>query len=851
MSLSLTHSWPLLLLPAVVLLWWARRTTLIEFHPRQIDLMVGARVVAFIAAVLAMTQPVLYRTGSWMAVAYVLDVSQSVDPRAIEDGIGWVEDAVAQGASQGGDEATHLLAFGGNTVAASEPDAFRTLRVADGVVAGAVDRSATDLASALDRAVAALPPHHVPRVVVLSDGRDNAGDLAAAVERLELDGVRVYARPASARREDGAWVDQVAVPDTVRAGAPFEFDVGVFSREAADATLRVTSGNLILLTEEVRLEAGSQEIRLLPIVDDAGVVDLQIELLVEGDPVVANNTGRATTVAQPKLRVLYVEGVPERSGYLLSALTEGGFEVEVAAPFNLPVSALGYERFDAVILSDVDARMIDQGAMISLESWVSLFGGGLVVVGGESVFGEDGYQDTAVERAMPVWFKAEREPKDLALVIALDKSYSMVGDKMAMAKEASKAAVELLEDEQQFGLLAFDYHFYWPVPIQLASRRERIVERIASIEASSPTNIYPALEDVYLSLQTTDAEVKHVILLSDGKTYEDDYETLVTQMREDEITVSAVAVGDKADRELLSAIAEWGGGRFYFIADPTRVPEIFVDETQMAQGITLEEGEPFVPQWVKPVEALAGIEPEDMPELSGYVRTLPKDNAEIVLDSGGDEPDPILARWQYGLGRSVFFASDAKNRWAAEWLEWDGFAKLWTQLIRETARTDDFREPEFTVRREDGLARVSLALLDDRGRFRNAERPAVTVDVGGEERELSLHQVAPGLYEASTPLAAEEEASVRWNGDDAPFERHLLPAPNAEDRYLPPDTARLRWLAEATGGIFDPSVERLLDPAGQTVVRPTRLWPLLAALALALYLVNMLLRRVRVIRTDS
>jgi len=632
MSLLFTHSWPLLLLPAVVLLWWARRTTLIEFHPRQIDLMVGARVVAFIAAVLAMTQPVLHRTGSWMAVAYVLDVSQSVDPGSIEEGIRWVESAVAQGASQGDAETARLLAFGGNAVGASEPGAFRTLRVADGAVAGAVDRSATDLAAALDRAVAALPPHHVPRIVVLSDGRDNTGDLAAAVERLELDGVRVYTRPAAARSEDGAWIDHVVAPDSVRAGAPFELDVQLFSRAPVDATLRVTVGNLILLNEEVRLDAGVQEIRLLPIVDDAGAVDLQVELLVEGDPVADNNVGRASTLARPKLRVLYVEGTPERSGYLLSALTEGGFDVEVAAPFNLPVSVFGYERFDAVILSDVDARMIDRGAMISLESWVSLFGGGLLVIGGESVFGEEGYQDTAIERAMPVWFKAEREPKDLALVIALDKSYSMVGDKMAMAKEASKAAVELLEDEQQFGLLAFDYHFYWPVPIQLASRRDRIVERISSIEASSPTNIYPALEDVYLSLQTTDAEVKHVILLSDGKTYEDDYETLVTQMREDEITVSAVAVGDKADRELLSAIAEWGGGRFYFIADPSRVPEIFVDETQMAQGITLEEDEPFVPQWVKPVEALAGIEPDDMPELSGYVRTLPKDHAEIRRD---------------------------------------------------------------------------------------------------------------------------------------------------------------------------------------------------------------------------
>ena len=153
--------------------------------------------------------------------------------------------------------------------------------------------------------------------------------------------------------------------------------------------------------------------------------------------------------------------------------------------------------------------------------------------------------------------------------------------------------------------------------------------------------------------------------------------------------------------------------------------------------------------------------------------------------------------------------------------------------------------------REDGRALVELGLLDDRGRFRNAERPIVTVDVGGEERELSLNQVAPGAYEASTPLAAEDEMSVRWSGDDAALERHLLPAPNAEDRYLPPDIARLQWLSETTGGIFDPSVQQLLDPAGQTVVRPTRLWPILAAIALLLYLLNMLLRRVRVIRAAS
>jgi uncharacterized membrane protein len=844
MSLSFAQTWPLLLLPGVLALWWVRRISLIEFHPRQVDLMVLARMIAFVAAVLALAQPTLHRQGSWLAVAYLLDVSQSVDPRSIDGGIRWIEEAT----EAGDPEAARIVAFGANALQVDATEALRTLRVADGSVAGAVDRSATDLAGALDAALAALPPHHVPRLVVLSDGRGNAGDLDAAVQRLELDGVRLYTRPAAARSEDGAWIDTASVPQRVTAGAPFALDVTAYARRATTGTLRVTSGDLLLLEEERRLRAGSQTLTLLPILDAAGTADLRVELVVEGDSVTDNNVAETSTTARPKLRILFSDGAPQNSVYFLSALEEGGFEVEMTPPWELPLSAFGYEDYDLVILSDVDARMIDRGAMVSLESWVSIFGGSLVIIGGEAVFGEEGYEGTPIEQAMPVWFKAEREPKDLALVIALDKSYSMVGDKMAMAKEASKAAVNLLEDEQQFGLLAFDYHFYWPVPIQLASGRRRIDELISAIEASSPTNIYPALEDVYLALQATEAEVKHVILLSDGKTYEDDYETLVTQMLEDEITVSAVAVGDKADRELLGNIASWGGGRSYYIEDPTRVPEIFVDETQMAQGITLEEDEPFVPRRVKDIEAFAGIEFDEIPELAGYVRTMPKDNAEIVLDNGADEPDPILVRWQYGLGRTMFFASDAKNRWAADWLEWEGFSKAWAQMLREVVRTEEFREPRFDVTRESGRARVTLGLLDARGRFRNAEQPTVTVDVGGQARELRLHQVAPGTYEATTPVSDRDTLSVRWRDADTALERHLMPAPNAESRYRPPDTEALRRIAESTGGAYDPDLAELLDPGDQTVVRPTALWPPLAALALVFYLANMLLRRVRVIR---
>ena len=95
MRLTFEHGWPLLLLLAVVPIWWARRTTIIEFHRRQLDMMAAARALAVVLLALALAEPTLYRNGSWTAVAYLLDVSRSVDPATVEEAIDWLERAVA------------------------------------------------------------------------------------------------------------------------------------------------------------------------------------------------------------------------------------------------------------------------------------------------------------------------------------------------------------------------------------------------------------------------------------------------------------------------------------------------------------------------------------------------------------------------------------------------------------------------------------------------------------------------------------------------------------------------------------------------------------------------------------
>ena len=129
---------------------------------------------------------------------------------------------------------------------------------------------------------------------------------------------------------------------------------------------------------------------------------------------------------------------------------------------------------------------------------------------------------------------------------------------MELAKEAAKAALGMLNEQHRFGLVAFDWHTHEIVPLQFVREQGRLADRVDRIEASAQTNFYPALEACLDQLSEVQSEVKHVILVSDGRTYPDEYERLVRRMRQEEITVSTVAIGVESDRELLADIADWG-----------------------------------------------------------------------------------------------------------------------------------------------------------------------------------------------------------------------------------------------------------------------------------------------------
>ncbi len=840
--LTLQTLWPLGFLTLLLFVWWADSRTRTDLSSGHRRVATGVRMALIAVLALAMTRPLASFRGNWVSVIYLLDVSQSVAPDAMADAIEWIEEADRAG----GADHSAFVPFARTSAVFEDVAGLRSVEVADGVREGAIDQTATDIESALNDAAASLSPFHLKKIVLITDGNENVGSAKRAISRLSQEGIQVFTRPVSERRGPDAWVDEVLSPARVTADELFPVDVHVFSQSATTGELELRVDEEVLESREVELVRGLNRVAFELRVSETAPFTLVAEVRVEGDPFESNNTFLESMATRGRPRVLYVEGAPGTEEYLAGVLRNEGIEVESRSPDGIPASVDELDAFDAVILSDVRADAMSPGQMQAIRTYVADLGGGFILAGGDSVFGEDGYSETEIEEILPVTFELEREPPNVALIIVLDKSGSMGGSKLELAKEASKAAVEVLQDDHLIGLVAFDYNHYWPVEIQRAERRDAINSDISTIVAGGETNIYPALREAHEQLQSIESEIKHVILLSDGRSLPDDFESLVQEMAAAEETVSTVAVGNGADRELLNDIARWGNGRDYFIEDATRVPAIFTEETEIATQGTLRE-RPFRVVVVKNVEAFTGVDFDASPSLLGYVSTLEKDTAEVLLESDDDEPKPVLARWQYGLGKTVAFTSDVKNRWSAEWLEWEGYAQFWPQLIRETMRRSDDGTLEMRVDKVDDEARIEVRAVDASGAFNNDLDPAVrAIAPSGEASDLILHQSAPGFYEAVYPLEERGTFVFRLTTDDSAGITRTLPFSYPDEhRLYPPDEELLNDLAGATGGRFDPEIERIFDTGSASVTRRVELWPYLAGFALLLYLVDLFLRRIR------
>lgn len=878
---ELEFPWALLALAALVpwLAWWYRKSYA-DLAPRRALVALGLRTLSLVLLSLALARPVLNLENKDRSILFLIDVSDSVPAAALESDFAFVakqtkelEDGERAGLVLFARTPRLVVAPGREPLELtddlrrkllhrSEQDRLRARRqelersemgAAEIEESEQIDRhlaeieawrkelgtDETDLEAACRLARGLLPPEVRRRVVISTDGNQTRGDLVREAAELARAGFSVHARLAPASEQPEVIAEGVLVPAEAQVKAAFPVEIAVASNVATDATVRIYRNKFLVATQEVTLKVGRNLLELPKVRLEEGFHEFEALVQAKDDTLLENNAARAAVRVSGRPKVLLVERVEREARHLAEALQGEEIEVEVRPEAGVPQDLNDLLNYDVLVLSDVAADRFAPGAMEAVKTYVREMGGGLVMLGGDHSFGLGGYYRTPVEDALPVRMPIKKnvEKPNLALALVIDKSGSMGGDKIELAKEAAIAAAEVLKKNDRFGVWAFDSRSENVCPMTDSSEVASITSTIARLVAGGGTNIYPGLYDAYQALLDEDAKLKHVILLSDGQTQGGDYDVLIGHMAADAITVSTVGIGEGADRALLENMASWGGGEAYFTSDFGSIPQIFTRETMRASKSMLIE-EPFVPTVSGETPILKGIDAETIPFLLGYVATQPKPTATVALAS--DYGDPVLATWTYGLGRACAFTSDAKARWAGDWIGWESYPKFWAQLVRSVMSTGAHHDLRTSTRIdfEQGVARVTLDVRDRSGAFRDDVTPEVSLLAEeGEARPLAVEHLAPGLFRAEFPIEEYGEfyrlLVVQRQGGEVVDLRALgvTESYSPEFKTAAPDRELLAYVAEATGGRLDPGAEQVwsFDGAPARTPKITWWWWLLAA----------------------
>ncbi len=816
------------------------------------------RLISLTLVVLAISQPILGRLSSSLSVTFAVDVSDSISPDGRSQALEWIEKATTYRRSN---DQVGLITYGKTALfVAPISREWKRLETLDLSGPGKVNGARTNGAEAIDLALSAFPPDGGKRIVVLSDGNDNGPAINKIAQSAAARNIQVSTVAIQAPLVQEIWIEAIEAPQFVRDGEQYDVSVLVRSTLPSSGVLRLWQNDRIIGESNIEVRDGANRFGTTLTASQQGFHSFGARIDVPIDTFAENNLGYGFTVVKDQGQVLIIapDGVDAKP--VQSALNLAGAKVEVQPPSFIPSKLSLMKKYDAMVLLNVPAKALAYDQAQTVVHFAGGLGRGLMVVGGEESFSLGNYAESPLAAALPVAMSVpgKIEKGTLGLILVIDKSGSMDTSeggvqKMAMAREAAIKTTDVLTGVDVLGVLAFDTEVRWIVlPDQIGTGQslERIRQKISTIEASGGTEIHNALANAYNTALRLPARFKHIILFSDGRSLtESDYTDLMRRMGEAKITLSTIAIGSDSDLQLMERLAKEGNGRYYFSKDAKEVPQITTRETRIASGSAAVEGQ-FQPVVVSASPILKAIRPSDLPKLDGYVVTTLKPNAQLAIAS--DRADPILAHWQFGLGRVAVWTSDLQPKWAKGWLNWNEFQRFWSQAVRWTMRSP--ADPNLNVSSsvDDLTVTLTADLLNDEGLFMDLQDVRVMIPQDNDSPlQLPMNQVRPGRYAAT--IQAERPGAYSFQvaqyQDGKPIKKEssgfVVPTP-AEYRYFGTDMERLVRVAEAGGGrlLTDPK-----EAFGRDAVFEGRerieLWYVLLLIAALLFPLDVAVRRLK------
>ena len=839
----------LVLLPILVFLvyYWSRKS-LSGLGRWRRRLAITARFAVLSLIVLALAEPQIVWRNDRLTTLYAVDLSQSVPRDKIEPMLNFVRQSTLE--HRQAEDLAGMVVFSKNA-RVEVPPAPSEIRFLG--VESSLDTDNTDLAGALKLAMGSFPEDSARRIVLISDGNQNRGNAFEQALQAKAQGIQIDVLPVNYNydNQQEVLVEKVSLPSDVKVGETVNLNVVLRATAPAKGQLQVfqsdSKGGRTPATGNeqpipVDLPRGVSVFTLKQVITEASFYRFVAEFIPDrntADSRAVNNIAEGFTHARGAAKVLLIESKRGEHASLIKALREKKIEVDtLLAPTidgggdvggdQLPTDIGQLQPYDAVILGNVPKDSFSANQIALLEKNVHDMGAGLVMLGGSSSFGAGGWRNTPVEKALPVdmEIKSMKVTGKGALVMIMHASEIAEGN--YWQKVVAQEALKTLSPMDMAGMLHWQGTESWLFTLRnIEGNRDIMLRAIDRMTPGDMPDFDPSLIMAAKALGATDAASRLIIVISDGDPTPPSARAIAA-LKQAKVQVTSVLTAahgnDVQGLRTMQDLATQTKGRFYNVTSPRALPRIYQKETRMiSRPLIFERGQPWAPVLAGSTEPIQGL-PNSYPGITGLVLTSLKENELVECPLQSPEPkgqvNPLLAHWNYGLGRSVAFTSDAGFKWTTGWQNWDHYAAFWSQVIRWSMRPTDNGNLSMTLRREDGKVKVLVDALDKRQQFLNflqiqgaVVRPDSAVnspDKNPNENQLQLVQTAPGRYEATIENAEARGnyfVSLAYKGPDGSkgIVSSGVSVPYSEEyKELRSNQDELESLARITGGsVYD------------------------------------------------
>nr|WP_206700594.1 VWA domain-containing protein [Lysinibacillus sphaericus] len=772
----------LLLLPLLVYFgwtYWRERQRLKKGH----IVVLGIRIVAICCLVFALAGPYILLPVKEEQVLFLVDRSASMNGTD-DEMVNFIAESLQ---SKKDEQLAGIYSFSSTlqteamlSNALKEVPKFTTIKATD----------QTNIEQSLQLASGIVDPKKATRLVLLTDGNETKGDALEFASKFKGSNSSVDVVSFNKPVAKDVSLKSFVTPQVAYAGEQQQLVTEIHATVAERGELLLYENDQLIHRETVELAEGSNIFTYKHAAMAEGLVKYEALVQVDQDAILENNKLTSITMVQSEPHLLIVNGY-ETPSPIAAALGNQSISYDVVDAKSLPNELSSYLQYNAIIFDNVPGHLVGEAKMTVIEQAVKNFGVGFTMVGGENSFGLGGYFKTPIETLLPVEMeiKGKEQLPSLGLAIVLDRSGSMSGAKLELAKEAAARSVEMLRDEDTLGFIAFDDRPWEIIETGPLGNKEEAVDMILSVTPGGGTEIYGSLAKAYENLADLKLQRKHIILLTDGQSQPGNYEDLIAQGKENGITLSTVAIGQDADANLLEALSEMGSGRFYDVIDEQTIPSILSRETAMISRTYIEDN-PFYPS-IFNASGWNTLFANGVPKMNAYIGTTAKQGATVIAES--EKEDPVLAEWQYGLGKTYAFTSDSTGKWTGDWARWQNWGTFWQTLISKMLPS--YNDVAYDVRLEsDG----SFVITDPTNEA--AFLDIVAVNEAGEELETQLEAISASQIRAVVQAEpgliffriADEEQAIYQAGLSVPY--------SAEYELRPVNDKLVKELTKQTGG---------------------------------------------------